>query len=72
MKIIFQTEREVLKELDDSEMNAEMADELEETFNHRKVKKYEITFTKDVCVEQIHDLSKVQDEQIELIKITIE
>lgn len=71
MKIIFKTEREILKEVEFTEMTNEIQEELQNSFDNRQILKYEITFKEGVVVQQVHNISDVTEKVASALTITI-
>lgn len=61
MKIIFKTEKEILKEIELTEMTNEVQENLENLFDERLILKYEITFKEGVVVKQVHRLQDITE-----------
>ena len=71
MKIIFKTETELVREIDLHEMTDELMQELENAFDNRLIKKYEITFIEGVLVKQCKNLDDIDSKMISILTITI-
>lgn len=71
MKLIFQTETEVLKEIDTLQMTDEIESELETSFDNRTILKYEITFKEGVLVKDCHALEDIDHKIASVLKITV-
>lgn len=72
MKLIFKTESEILEELEVPEtISDEFSDKLTETYNHKTMLKYEITFKEGVMIKDCHSLEDIKYGIIECVTITI-
>jgi len=71
MKVIFRTKKEILEEIEFSDITNEIADALEKKYDKKPIKKYELIFNKGVTVGQCHRLDDITDKMVSILTITI-